>query len=71
VKVLEIDAPRKRIALTMRLDDETAPRSQGEARGTRAEGPSVKRELAKAQGKPAAGGALGDALMAAMRASKT
>ncbi|MFI6283960.1 Tex family protein [Streptomyces sp. NPDC051018] len=29
VKVLDIDVPRKRISLTLRLDDEAAPRSQG------------------------------------------
>jgi hypothetical protein len=55
----------------MRLDDEATPRSQGEARGPRAKAPALMREPAKAQGKPASGGALGDALMAAMRASKT
>jgi transcriptional accessory protein Tex/SPT6 len=29
VKVLEVDAARKRIALTMRLDDEVAPKTDG------------------------------------------
>ncbi|WP_030855838.1 Tex family protein [Streptomyces sp. NRRL S-37] len=35
VKVLDVDLPRKRIALTLRLDDEAAP--QGEQRGQRGE----------------------------------
>ena len=30
VKVLEVDAARKRIALTMRLDDEVAPKTGGD-----------------------------------------
>ncbi|WP_371102906.1 Tex family protein, partial [Streptomyces sp. PU_AKi4] len=35
VKVLDVDIPRKRISLTLRLDDEAAP--QGEQRGQRGE----------------------------------
>ncbi|MGA9599171.1 MAG: Tex family protein [Methylocystis sp.] len=62
VKVLEVDAPRKRISLSMRLDDEAAPRSQREqksAQPQRREGPS--------RAASPSGGALGDALMRAMR----
>jgi uncharacterized protein len=69
VKVLEVDAPRKRIALSMRLDDEAAPRPQAAGR---AAAPTGKRQFEAPRDKqPAGGGALGDALLAAMRASKT
>jgi uncharacterized protein len=69
VKVLEVDAPRKRIALSMRLDDEAAPRPQGTGRVA---APTGKRQFETPRGNPpAGGGALGDALLAAMRASKT
>ncbi|MEU2554968.1 Tex family protein [Streptomyces sp. NPDC013313] len=33
VKVLDVDIPRKRIALTLRLDDEAAPQGQGGGQG--------------------------------------
>ncbi|WP_250402924.1 Tex family protein [Streptomyces cellostaticus] len=33
VKVLDVDIPRKRIALTLRLDDEAAPQGQGKGGG--------------------------------------
>ncbi|HXY58182.1 MAG TPA: Tex family protein [Methylocystis sp.] len=63
VKVLEVDAQRNRIGLTMRLDDEIASRGASAQRDTR--GASPRREFA---GKPSpTGGALGDALIAAMR----
>ena len=69
VKVLEVDAARKRIALSMRLDDEAAPRPQ---RAGRDAAPTGKRQFETQRGKqPEGGGALGDALLAAMRASKT
>ncbi|MGW1593380.1 Tex family protein [Streptomyces sp. NPDC002343] len=35
VKVLDVDIPRKRIALTLRLDDEAAPQAQGGGRPQR------------------------------------
>jgi hypothetical protein len=53
----------------MRLDDEAAPRAQGAGRPA---APTGKRSFETPPGKaPAGGGALGDALLAAMRASKT
>ena len=60
-KVLEVDTPRKRIALTLRLDDEAG------ARQDRREGTSPSRDQKgamrqAAQDKPSAGGALADAL---------
>ena len=45
VKVLEIDSSRKRIALTMRLEDEPAPRSRGTAPGPRPESPEGKARI--------------------------
>jgi protein Tex len=64
VKVLEVDPQRNRIGLSMRLDDEAAPRGAQGPRENR--GPAPRRD---GGGKPAApaGGALGDALLAAMR----
>ena len=66
VKVLEVDKPRKRIALTMRLDDETAvakepgqksaPAAKGPARGGEPNKPARGREP------ESGGGALADAL---------
>ena len=80
VKVLEVDAQRKQIALTLRLDDEVQPTSskeirsaQGSSRHTsgasRGAAPEQRRETG-GNARAAAGGALGDALLAAMRASK-
>jgi uncharacterized protein len=73
VKVLEVDKPRKRIGLTLRLDDEidsAAPRRAGAGSGTpartdgprpRAGGPGAGGNKGKGQGS-AGGGALADAL---------
>ncbi len=71
VKVLEIDAPRKRISLTMRLDDEARPKAPGEARGGgprnwNADQRGKADSRGKAAGKPE-GGALGAALLAALK----
>ncbi len=61
VKVLEVDTQRKRIALTLRLDDEI-----GEARiasaGTKAAMPAKKMNAVPKSSKPDTGGALADAL---------
>ncbi|MEV5550484.1 Tex family protein [Streptomyces sp. NPDC052309] len=67
VKVLDVDIPRKRISLTLRLDDEAAP--QGEQRGGR---PPKQRQQQQRQGRggdrggrqapPPANGAMADAL---------
>ncbi|WP_460105578.1 Tex family protein [Streptomyces sp. YKOK-J1] len=38
VKVLDVDIPRKRIALTLRLDDEAAPQGQGQGGGRQQRG---------------------------------
>jgi uncharacterized protein len=72
VKVLEIDAPRKRIALTLRLDDEARERpSQGREGARPRPGLAEPRPLEPAPRKPGAdGGALGAALLAAMKSSR-
>ncbi|ETR76276.1 RNA-binding protein [Afipia sp. P52-10] len=63
VKVLDVDVPRKRISLTLRLDDElTANRPAGAARGNaRANGPASSPRKAQ-QPSSSGGGALADAL---------
>ncbi|KAB2844796.1 MAG: S1 RNA-binding domain-containing protein, partial [Burkholderiales bacterium] len=62
VKVLEIDLPRKRVALTMRLADSP----EKSAKPTPA--PLARAPLAKARTEPrAAGGAMAKALSEAMR----
>ncbi|MFF9172781.1 Tex family protein [Streptomyces sp. NPDC014793] len=38
VKVMDVDIPRKRIALTLRLDDEAAPQGQGQGGGRQQRG---------------------------------
>ncbi|MBD0419202.1 RNA-binding transcriptional accessory protein [Streptomyces sp. TRM S81-3] len=71
VKVLDVDIPRKRISLTLRLDDEAAP--QGEQRGAQRGGrPPKQRQQQQRQGRggdrggrqapPPANGAMADAL---------
>ncbi len=66
VKVLEVDVPRKRIALTLRLDDDIAPKSERTARN---EPRNVKRPESSSPGQrrgsaqtSSGGGALADAL---------
>jgi protein Tex len=61
VKVLEVDQPRKRISLSLRLDDEIGsqlPRSAGAERVT------AKRDISKAPSRStgSSDGALADAL---------
>jgi len=67
VKVLEIDKPRKRIALTLRLDDEVGPRADraGPAapRDADARAPRTgSRGAPKPRGDENGGGALAEAL---------
>jgi len=69
VKVLEVDEKRKRIALTMRLDEAPAPARDGGAR------PADRRPSSGGSGRPAArpaqpapaGGAMADALARALK----
>ena len=68
VKVLDVDVPRNRIALTLRLDDPAEPTPPaGSSRQTAAKPPAAAPRKAAtkrppAPSKPAAGGALADAL---------
>ncbi|MFF3638592.1 Tex family protein [Streptomyces sp. NPDC101171] len=53
VKVLDVDIPRKRIALTLRLDDEAAPQGQGQGGGRQQRGgarPPQQRQGGQRQG---------------------
>ncbi|NMG42402.1 S1 RNA-binding domain-containing protein [Aromatoleum toluvorans] len=72
VKVLEVDLPRNRIALTMRMSDEpTQARPTGGARDSaprgRSDGPRQDRSAQRGNERPAAGGAMADALARALR----
>jgi protein Tex len=60
VKVLDVEAARKRIALTLRLDDEVGARGDGKAKGTTREKPSSSPAPRKPA--PSSGGALAEAL---------
>ncbi|CAL9380292.1 Tex family protein [Streptomyces sp. enrichment culture] len=65
VKVMDVDIPRKRISLTLRLDDEAAP--QGEPKRERGGKPPRQRKAAGGKGRPssapaASNGAMADAL---------
>lgn len=71
VKVLEVDVARKRIALTMRLDDEIAPKGEAGSKPPRTDRKTEQRYVnQKADAKPAAVGSMGDLLKKAM-AEKT
>jgi uncharacterized protein len=59
VKVLSVDAPRKRIALTMRLSD---PEAEGPRGGGRGDGKAVRAVNAEADRRSPTAGALADAL---------
>jgi uncharacterized protein len=63
VKVLQVEAARKRIALTLRLDDEPVGRSERPAQGKPRENSRVKTSSAPRKPQaPSAGGALAEAL---------
>ncbi|HLO76889.1 MAG TPA: S1 RNA-binding domain-containing protein, partial [Magnetospirillum sp.] len=66
VKVLEVDLKRKRIGLSMRMDETPAPRSDrsGPPSGGR---PAPAKAAPKAQSTPFAGGALADAFARAKK----
>jgi protein Tex len=74
VKVLDVDKPRKRIALTLRLDDEVG-RNPGGAGTAAARADSAPRVSPPHRTEPTAGGALADALrragLAADKANRT
>ncbi|HUG60044.1 MAG TPA: Tex family protein [Candidimonas sp.] len=58
VKVQEVDAPRKRIGLTMRLKDDTAPVRRGAPDQRPASGGAARHSPQKRQAEPAASGAM-------------
>ncbi|ARP73262.1 RNA-binding transcriptional accessory protein [Streptomyces pluripotens] len=59
VKVLDVDIPRKRIALTLRLDDEAGPQAQGGGRQQRGTRPPQQRQGGQGQRQGRAGGGRG------------
>ena len=61
VKVLDVDKPRKRIALTLRLDDEVG-RNPGGVRAAAARADDGPRTPPPSRREPTSGGALADAL---------
>ncbi|MEC4766856.1 Tex family protein [Halomonas sp. CUBES01] len=73
VKVMSVDIPRKRIGLSMRLDDEPEPEQQGDPQAgekearkpSRRQGQSNRRQANKSNEPPAAVGTLGAALLKA------
>ncbi len=65
VKVLEVDAARKRIALTMRLDDEVIAKTDS-SKAPKVDRKTSERYLNGGQAKPAATGSMGDLLRKAM-----
>ena len=67
VKVLEIDLQRKRIALTMRLDEQLSERRKPVAQGNTAgqSRPQTRQDNGKSRQKPAGNSAMEDALAAA------
>ncbi|MET0529633.1 MAG: Tex family protein, partial [Microvirga sp.] len=63
VKVLEVDIPRKRIALTMRMSDPAEPRAAGRSDDNRNASQKSRQPMSsKPTAAPAASGALADAL---------
>jgi len=69
VKVLEVDIPRKRIALSMRLDDETVPASRDNAHrdNPRRDTPARQAPRASAPTPAPRTGTLGELLLAAQK----
>jgi protein Tex len=63
VKVLEVDIPRKRISLTMRMSDPAEPRAGGRSDDNRNASQKSRQQMSsKPAAAPAASGALADAL---------
>ncbi len=75
VKVLEVDVPRKRIALTLRLDDEASAKPVRAASGAPRNDVRADRTSAGARNKPTSGqgaeGAFADALRRAAEKDKS
>ncbi len=58
VKVQEVDVPRKRIGLTMRLNDDAAPVRRGAPEARPAGGAAARQQGQKRPAEPAASGAM-------------
>jgi uncharacterized protein len=71
VKVLEVEVDRKRIALTLRLDDEVGAKSDRPAQGKPREfsKPAMTSSAPRKPQEPSGGGALADALRRASEKS--
>ena len=68
VKVLEVDVPRKRIALSMKLDAPVGEKRDGPARGNDRGGrPAPSKMSSRPQASAPAGGAMADALAKALK----
>ncbi len=62
VKVIEVDVPRKRIGLTMRLDDTPEPRAPRTSAGGQRGGRPAQKPQQERKGESAIGGAMAEAL---------
>jgi protein Tex len=62
VKVLDVDIPRKRVSLTLRLEDEPENRGPQQQRGGGGGNAQRKQRQERPERKPAAGGSMADAL---------
>ncbi|MEU1055649.1 Tex family protein [Streptomyces sp. NPDC005876] len=67
VKVLDVDIPRKRISLTLRLDDEAAPRAEQPREGRGKRPPKQRPASGGGKGRPAAAPAGNGAMAEALR----
>ncbi|EKP0279104.1 RNA-binding transcriptional accessory protein [Aeromonas bestiarum] len=70
VKVLEVDAPRKRISLTMRLDEKAGQPARKPAESRNKNADSTKPRQAPRPSTPVGGGAMGNAFAAALSKTK-
>ncbi|MCG8609606.1 MAG: RNA-binding transcriptional accessory protein, partial [Pseudomonadales bacterium] len=69
VKVLEVDVPRKRISLTMRMDETPQPKESSDS-GRGASGKGQRPAKSQRQAEPAGGGAFAQAFAAAQQKRK-
>lgn len=67
VKVVEVDVPRKRIGLSMRLDDEIGEKVDRQQPGGRAKSRRTQGARPRQQAAQETGGAMAEALMAALK----
>ncbi|SFM00796.1 Tex family protein [Marinobacter zhejiangensis] len=71
VKVMEVDIPRKRIALSMRMDDQPGEKAKTDSRGSGRGAPrGGQRQGRQGQGQPAQQGAMAGALAQALASAR-